>query len=187
MARPAHRRFRPSIACECGDHFFVDTNRWGIVLVSPQDATLLDNHNWVLQESSSQVAYAKAYTLKSERKQATCLHQEIAKIILEIGLLADHLNHNGLDNRRGNLRGSTNQENIWHSRLSRENKSGFKGVYFEDFLSSRPWRAAIQVDGRIKNLGRYSTARLAARAYDVAAQEYFGQFAWLNFPATNGE
>lgn len=46
------------------------------------------------------------------------------------GLQVDHRNHNGLDNRRENLRICTNTENSRNRRIRRDNTTGFKGVHW---------------------------------------------------------
>ena len=80
-----------------------------------------------------------------------------------------------------NLRYTTsalNQANRRHVR----SKSGFKGVSFDRTRRTRPWRAHITIDGKMKFLGAFATAAEAARTYDQAAREHFGEYA-----ATNAE
>lgn len=95
----------------------------------------------------------------------------------------DHINGDGLDNRRANLRPATHSQNMANKRRYANNKSGYKGVYW----SGRPglrrvWAAAIKQGGKARRLGRFEHPEEAARAYDAAARELFGQFARLNFP-----
>lgn len=94
--------------------------------------------------------------------------------------LVDHINGNGLDNRRANLRPATRSRNQQNRSLPSNNRSGFKGVSYARARSR--WAAYIRVNGRAINLGRYLTAEEAARAYDAAARELHGEFARLNFP-----
>ena len=90
----------------------------------------------------------------------------------------DHVNGNGLDNRRANLRQATNQQNSQNRGLSSINTSGYKGVGFD--RRRRKWRAYIHVDGRQRHLGYFTTAPEAAAAYDIAAIEHFGDYARTN-------
>lgn len=93
----------------------------------------------------------------------------------------DHINGNGLDNRRSNLRQADHFQNMANKRRYRNNTSGFKGVT-RNTGTGRPWRAAIRANNKRRHLGYYDTPELAARAYDTAAIALFGEFARLNFP-----
>jgi hypothetical protein len=74
----------------------------------------------------------------------------------------DHINGNGLDNRRSNLRPATSAENVRNrSGLRAGNTSGFRGVIWEKSRSK--WRAQIKVDGRNRYLGRFDDPAEAAR------------------------
>ncbi len=97
------------------------------------------------------------------------------------GEYVDHLNDDGRDNRRCNLRICTNGENL--SRQKGARRYGYKGVYHSRRTPplSKPWEAAIQKDRKI-HLGYFATAEEAARAYDRAAKEHRGVYATLNFP-----
>lgn len=92
--------------------------------------------------------------------------------------LVDHINGDGLDNRRRNLRPATTAQNIANQRLHVNNTSGFKGVTRRGTL----WRAYICPNRRTIWLGTFTTPEDAARAYDEAALEFFGEFARTNFP-----
>lgn len=98
----------------------------------------------------------------------------------EPGFVVDHINGNGLDNRRENLRIITNKENIRCQRINRNNTSGYRGVSWHK--GKQRWEARIRVNGKRLNLGRYKTAEEAAYAYDEAAKRHFQEFARLNFP-----
>lgn len=91
----------------------------------------------------------------------------------------DHINGNGLDNRRVNLRLATTVQNHWNmrKRLARCS-SRFKGVYFDS--RRMKWGAQIGVHGRHIMLGRFGSEVEAAVAYNAAAIEHFGEFALVN-------
>jgi len=91
----------------------------------------------------------------------------------------DHINRNGLDNRRANLRLATRAENTRNAKLSRRNTSGFRGVSFDHF--SGRWLAIVKSDGKTYRLGAFATPEEAAFAYDFAAAALHGEFASTNF------
>lgn len=94
--------------------------------------------------------------------------------------LIDHINGDGLDNRRANLRQATHAENMRNRRIGSNNTSGFKGVSLHK--ASGRWVAQICADNVRHHLGYHDTPTEAAIAYDAAARELHGEFAWLNFP-----
>lgn len=97
--------------------------------------------------------------------------------------LVDHRNRDGLDNRRENLRITDRYGN---SRNVPPFRDGLKGVMRE---RTGRWRAQISCHGITHHLGVYESEGLAGKAYDAAAREMFGEFAYLNFPLvdTKGE
>ena len=89
----------------------------------------------------------------------------------------DHINGDPLDNRIGNLRLCTHMQNQHNRKISKNNKTGFKGVIL------RPcgkFEARITVAGKVKYLGRFITATEAAEAYDRVCVNEFGVFARPN-------
>jgi len=91
----------------------------------------------------------------------------------------DHQDHNGLNNQLFNLREASTSQNLRNT-TARSATSRFKGVGWHAASSS--WRARIYVRGHRLALGRFAEEHLAARAYDAAAREHFGEWAALNFP-----
>lgn len=109
------------------------------------------------------------------------LHRVIAKRMgIDLSNQVDHINGHELDCRRSNLRSATKSENMRNRGAPANNTSGFKGVIFHK--QSGLWWARIAVDGKDKSLRMHATAEDAARAYDAAARELHGAFAYLNFP-----
>lgn len=95
----------------------------------------------------------------------------------------DHRDGDGLNNQRSNLRIGTKALNMRNRGPQKNNTSGFKGVWMHH---GGKWVAEIRVDGKKYLLGHYENPVDAARAYDAAATEHFGEFAWLNFPTSEG-
>ncbi len=100
-----------------------------------------------------------------------------------VGAVIDHINGDQMDNRRSNLRVCTQGQNARNCRGSKNNRSGFKGVSWKTDIGK--WRARIMIDRREISLGAFESPDAAARAYDVAAAEYFGEFARFNFGPPN--
>jgi hypothetical protein len=90
----------------------------------------------------------------------------------------DHKNGDTLDNRRSNLRIVTHAQNLANQRLHVRSASGFKGVSWDK--KSKKWAAHIKYQCRKRHLGYFAVKEDAARAYNAAATELFGEYARLN-------
>lgn len=92
----------------------------------------------------------------------------------------DHINHNGLDNRRSNLRLSTPRENLQNQLIQKRTKtSKFKGVSW--YKDGSKWRAYIYINYKQIHLGFFGDETEAARAYDQAASRLFKEYCNPNF------
>ena len=159
-------------------------------LIDVGDADLVRRIRWRLQRSASNgLSYARASQPGAEGRSRTLyLH----RLLLDAppGFVVDHINHNGLDNRRSNLRLCSIRENHRNQRQSKSQRvGGYKGTFWDN--TKRRWIAAInagavKADGRSRRIqiGSFRVAEDAARAYDRAALQYFGEFAALNFPVS---
>jgi hypothetical protein len=97
------------------------------------------------------------------------------------GQVVDHINGDGLDNRRCNLRVCTHKQNVRNARPYKGKKtSKFRGVYFS--APTQKFKAQIMCSGVKINLGSFESEKSAAEAYDEAASKLFGEYARLNFP-----
>ena len=95
------------------------------------------------------------------------------------GEMVDHINWNKLDNRMINLRICSHQQNIMNREKLTSGSNPYKGVCC---LQDGYWQAQIHCNGHSIYLGRFCEAYEVAKAYDAAARELFGEFAYLNFP-----
>lgn len=91
----------------------------------------------------------------------------------------DHINADGLNNTRGNLRVASYAENNRNARVRLDNTSGYKGVSWHK--AHKKWKAHIRINNRLKHLGYFETAEEAALIYDMAARENYGDFARPNY------
>jgi hypothetical protein len=92
----------------------------------------------------------------------------------------DHINHDGLDNQRHNLRETTVARNEHNSRPRLGTYSQYKGVTWS--VKAQKWQTSIRMDGKLNYLGQFHDETEAARVYDEAALRYFGPHAFFNFP-----
>lgn len=150
--------------------------KWALV-----DATDLD---WLMQwEWCAAQCRDGSWVAQRGGEGATLLHQAILPV--EPPLIVDHVNGDRLDCRRSNLRAATHSQNGANSKRKGKQPHGFKGIYLDADRAARahekPWVATIKVNYKSKFLGRYATPEEAARAYDAAAVQHFGDFARLNF------
>lgn len=145
----------------------------GFVLVSDVDYPVLREHSWHITEAN---ASGKPYARTCIGTKTVYMHRAVVKCPPQYRV--DHRDRDGLNNQRPNLRVASHDQNNYN----REgwSFSGYKGVS----MDRRRWRARITIDGIAKTLGRFDTAIEAAVAYDEAAHELFGEFAWFNFPET---
>ena len=93
-------------------------------------------------------------------------------------LQVDHIDHDGLNNRRDNLRCCTTAQNAYNALPSPNGTSRYKGVRFHKYS----WEARIQHNSNRIHIGCFSNEIEAAAAYDQKAKELFADFAYLNFP-----
>lgn len=156
----------------------IKLNEGKTAIVDSGDLEMVAKYNWNVIESRN-TCYA--HTVIGH--WVVNLHRYIMSA--RPGQIVDHINGNGLDNRRSNLRFVTAQQNRMNSVKPRlENATSiYKGVHYEKGgKRKKRWRARIDANGKKKHLGRFATEIEAAEAYDTAAREHFGEFAKLNFP-----
>lgn len=149
-----------------------------IAICDWEDYELVKHYCWLLKTGKC-TSYAMATEITADGPQKKVMMHNLI-MPPPVGMIVDHINGNGLDNRRSNLRFATNQQNGFNTPpYRRKGKvSQFKGVHFEK--QSKKYKAAIKIDGQIKTLGRYQTEDEAAIAYNLAASAAYGEFARLN-------
>lgn len=142
-------------------------------LIDHADLPLIEGQTWDPLRRGNGKIYARS------RQQP---HVLMHRVILGAadGDVVDHVNGNGLDNRRCNIRICSSGQNSQNSKAHRDSLSGFKGITWDKWKQG--WKARISCDKRTVVLGLFPTAAEAAHAYDEAARRLHGEFARLNFP-----
>jgi hypothetical protein len=109
-------------------------------------------------------------------KRVILMHRQIMG---EPDCWVDHRNRNRLDNRKINLRLATPSQSNMNKVAHKDNQFGLKGVcrnYNRRGSDKKPYRARISVNGKEKHLGTFETKEEAAKAYELAAPRFHGEF-----------
>ena len=147
-------------------------------IVDADDYERLTQRNWYAWPLRKGKAYYAMRKHSDNINKIVPLHRDVIHCPDE--LQVDHINRNTLDNRKANLRIVDRFQNARNRSRNSNNKSGFKGVCWNK--NEERWVASIRVNWKLLFLGYFDLAEDAARAYDKAAIEHFGEFAVLNFP-----
>lgn len=150
----------------------IELTKGKFTLVDNDDFEWLNQYKWYYFRTKD----GNEYAANRINNKTTYMHRMILNA--QKNEYCDHINGDGLDNRRNNLRKCTNQQNGFNSKISKNNTSGYKGVTWHK--QDELWQARIQKNGKDISLGTYRNKLDAARAYDKGAIKYFGEFARLN-------
>lgn len=156
-----------------------------IALIDDADAELVLQHRWWLrpQRRNTDTDYFYAFTQVRRR------HLFMHRLIMgepPSGLVIDHANRNGLDNRRSNLRFCTHAQNMTNRRGHPSARSGFRGVEWKtDHTRGKAFRGYIRSNGKMLRGPYFADPVEAARDHDRLALLHHGEFAVLNFPVVS--
>lgn len=154
----------------------IPISRGMFALIDDEDSHRVLRYRWHAYPSKS-TWYAKASAWDHIHKKQFNL--PMGRFIMDAPKekCVDHINGDGLDNRKSNLRICTNAENSRNQKM-KPHSSRFKGVTWNARLGN--WVAQIRANGTTKHLGVFTDECDAAKAYNVAAMKHFGRFARLN-------
>ena len=142
-------------------------------LVDPEDFEELSKYKWCVSRSKH-TSYA---VRRGKDGKSVLMHRVIMKT--PEGMVVDHINQNGLDNRKRNMRNCTRAQNACNHRPPC-GATGFRGVRYDE--QTGRYSACVQHKGKIVRLGEFDDPVEAALARDRKAYELQGQYAYLNFP-----
>jgi len=150
-----------------------------ITQVDDEDYEYLNQWKWGLKRGRN-----TCYVIRSNKVKGKSIITRMHRVIMNNvkGMVIDHIDHNGLNNQKSNLRVCTHKQNLMN-KVAR-GKSKYLGVSYNNlgFI-----RARISVDLKEIHLGYFKTEEDAAKSRDIASVKYFGDFASLNFPTNNNE
>lgn len=152
----------------------VPISNGGVAIIDAEDFEKVSAHHWHLDDAG----YARTNIWEGGKKSAAPRMHRIILPGIETSLHIDHINGNRLDNRKENLRVATCSQNVMNRGKQANNTRGYKGVIYDK--SRGKWRAEITANKKSHYLGRFDTAEEAALAYNEAAKELHGEFAYFN-------
>jgi hypothetical protein len=147
-----------------------------VAIVDDEDFEYLNQFKWQAHKNGNKF-YAVTSLLINNKYRTKMMHRLIANNKNK-KMHTDHINGDGLDNRKINLRICTHSQNLMNRGPQANNKTGYKGVCYDKRINK--FRATISITGINKNLGCYINPVDAARAYNTAAIKYYCEFAQLN-------
>ena len=150
-----------------------------VAIVDAEDFERLSGFSWFASKHH-RTWYARRSVKNIGGKRSTIsMHREVMHA--PKGLQVDHVNHNGLDNRKANLRLATCAQNMCNrQKQGGSSRSVYKGITHDK--RNGKWHAQISIQNKNTYLGTAPTEEEAAKLYDAAAKKYFGPFAKVNFP-----
>jgi hypothetical protein len=151
----------------------IPLTRGQFAIVDAEDYPRLSQYTWFAEGTPKNY-----YAVRKKNGKSIKMHREILNA--PDHLVVDHIDHNGLNNRKKNIRACTFAQNCCNLRNIRPKTSKYKGVCWNKRL--KKWTAAIRCNNRTYHLGYFKDEIDAARAYDKAAKKYHGRFASLNIP-----
>jgi hypothetical protein len=152
-------------------------------LIDDTDYDLIKQYTWTPSRNGLTL-YADTFGyikkgcsgVKSSR---TSMHKMVLGGTIGDGKEIDHIDGNGLNNTRLNLRVCSHRQNLQNRKISKRNTSGYKGVSWSS--AANKWKASIKIGEKNTHIGLFTCLIKAAKAYDNAAKKHFGEYARLNF------
>lgn len=150
-------------------------------LVDDEDHEWLSQWKWTFHQAGKGYAYRNVWLGEIDGKskfKAFFMHRLIANT--PDGFVTDHIDRNGLNNQRANLRIATFSQNIANQSIRSHSQNLYKGI---QRVAKNKWVARVGGrEIRVSSSQYFATQEEAAREYDRMAREMFGEFALLNFP-----
>lgn len=152
----------------------ISLSKGQVAFVDDEDFEILSSMKWHLCFGAARKQYAAhSIFLGKDNVKTALMHRVILNAPPERHV--DHIDGNGLNNQKQNLRLCNRSENMCNQKVRKDSEAGIRGVRFHKRI--KRWQARIQVLGKSKHLGYFDTPELAAAAYKKAALILHGEFA----------
>lgn len=159
----------------------VPLNKGFTAFIDDEDLPLIEGSSAWYAVTKGAVTYA-ARTLYDKNRTPKRFRQYMHRLIKPKIDRIDHLDGNGLNNTKGNLRAATASQNAVNSKMRSTNTSGYRGVTFNK--NANKWLAQIRINSKNTYLGLFECPIEAAKAYNKEAVEHFGEYAKINHFST---
>lgn len=156
----------------------IPLNKDKFATVDDSDYDWLSQWHWFFQSNRNGNGYAVRKTTRNSKPVWLKMHREILGAPRE--MMVDHIDGDGLNNQRCNLRLCDASENAMNTKSRIGSSSKFKGVSWDKSL--KVWKAYICADKKTTYLGLFANEVFAARVHDTAARKLHGDFVRLNLP-----
>lgn len=150
-------------------------------MVDDDDYEWLCAYKWFVCPGRKTLYAGRNQTISRGKRITLLIHRLV--IGAQAGQIVDHIDRNGLNNCKSNLRICTSSQNSANKSQRRISSSPYKGVFPD--RGAEKWRASIEKDNRNFHLGMFQCAEEAARHYDIAALSLYGEYAFTNFPSSD--
>lgn len=159
----------------------IELTKGYVAIVDDDDYDRLSKYKWSALENNKTV-YA-VHRFKNElsgKYKMVGMHRFIIGISENYRI--DHIDRNGLNNCKNNLRKCSDADNQHNKTIYKNNTTGYRGIsFFPKANKNKPFTAHICLNRKLVHIGYFKTDIEAAKAYDKKAIELFGEFASLNF------
>lgn len=144
----------------------ISLTRGKVALVDDEDYERLSKYKWSLN-SAANLFYARGWIPGEDGVKSSQMYMHGFILSVPVGFEVDHINGDGLDNQKSNLRVVSHRENCQNRHQLKTSR--FPGVRKRrNVRTEYPWSAQIQISKKIVYLGVFRTEIEAAEAYEIA-------------------
>lgn len=147
-------------------------------LVDDEDFEELNQFKWYALKTKNTYYACRNFKNIDENKRIMLMHRQILKL-KDPKIEADHIDNNGLNNQKINLRECSSAQNKRNTKSHKDSFSKYKGVSWHK--KDKRWRVRIIINSKCTHIGNFKDEIEAAKAYDEMARIHHGEFANLNF------